>query len=118
MAPPMDIVFLKNVELVRLRPHAHIRGKSAHYRVRFPDGREEILLNVPHYDFNWQLAYGLLVNLPKGSRMRIEFRYDNSVGNKNNPDPSRWVYQGFQSWEEMMAPTWDSSWIARPISLA
>jgi hypothetical protein len=104
LAPPMEIVFLKKVELVRLRPHAHVRGKSAQYKVRFPDGREEILLNVPHYDFNWQLAYGLSVNLPEGSRMRIEFRYDNSAGNKNNPDPSRWVYQGFQSWEEMMAP--------------
>jgi hypothetical protein len=104
LAPPMDIVFLKNVELVRLRPHAHVRGKSAQYRVSFPDGREEILLNVPHYDFNWQIAYGLSVNLPKGSRMRIEFHYDNSAGNKSNPDPSRWVYQGFQSWEEMMAP--------------
>ncbi len=48
-------------------------------------------------------AWSTLV-APKGSRMRFEFRYDNSANNKNNPDPSRWVYQGFQSWEEMMAP--------------
>jgi len=40
----------------------------------------------------------------EGLRLRFEFRYDNSVSNKNNPDPNRWVYQGFQSWEEMMAP--------------
>jgi hypothetical protein len=104
LAPPMDIVFLKDVELVRLRPHAHVRGKSAQYKVTYPDGREEVVLNVPRYDFNWQLAYGMSVKLPKGSRMRFEFRYDNSAGNKNNPDPNRWVYQGFQSWEEMMAP--------------
>ena len=104
LAPPMEITFLKDVEIVRLRPHAHVRGKSAQYRVTYPDGRDEIVLNVPGYDFNWQLAYGTSLKLPKGSRMRFEFRYDNSAGNKSNPDPSRWVYQGFQSWEEMMAP--------------
>ena len=104
LAPPLDIAFLKDVELVRLRPHAHVRGKSAQYTVTYPDGRKEVVLNVPHYDFNWQLAYGMALKLPKGSRIHFEFRYDNSAGNKNNPDPSRWVYQGFQSWEEMMAP--------------
>jgi hypothetical protein len=103
-APPMDITFLKDVEIVRLRPHAHVRGKSAQYKVTYPDGREEIVLNVPRYDFNWQLSYGTSLKLPKGTRMRFEFLYDNSVNNKFNPDPNRWVYQGFQSWEEMMAP--------------
>jgi len=104
LAPPMDITFLKDVEIVRLRPHAHVRGKSAQYKLTYPDGREEIVLNVPHYDFNWQLAYGTSLKVPKGTRMHFEFRYDNSVNNKYNPDPNRWVYQGFQSWEEMMAP--------------
>jgi len=104
LAPPMGIEILKDVELVRLRPHAHVRGKSAEYKLTYPDGREEVLLKVPHYDFNWQVAYDMAVHLPKGSRLRIEFRYDNSTSNKNNPDPNRWVYQGYQSWEEMMAP--------------
>jgi hypothetical protein len=104
LAPPMDITFLKDVEIVRMRPHAHVRGKSAQYKVTYPDGREEIVLNVPRYDFNWQLSYGTSLKLPKGSKMHFEFRYDNSVNNKFNPDPTRWVYQGFQSWEEMMAP--------------
>ena len=104
LAPPMDITFLKDVEIVRLRPHAHVRGKSAQYKLIYPDGREEIVLNVPRYDFNWQLSYGTALKLPKGTRMHFEFRYDNSVNNKFNPDPTRWVYQGFQSWEEMMAP--------------
>ena len=103
-APPMDITFLKDVELVRLRPHAHVRGKSTQYTVTYPDGRDETVLNVPRYDFNWQIAYGMSLKLPKGSRMHFEFRYDNSANNKNNPDPSRWVHQGFQSWEEMMVP--------------
>jgi hypothetical protein len=104
LAPPMDITFLKDVEIVRLRPHAHVRGKSTQYRVTYPDGREEIVLDVPRYDFNWQLSYDTSLKLPKGSRLRFEFRYDNSVNNKYNPDPSREVFQGFQSWEEMMAP--------------
>src|SRR5262249_31088489 len=104
LAPPMDITFLKDVEVVRLRPHAHVRGKSAQYRVTYPGGREEVVLNVRGYDFNWQLSYATSLKLPKGSHLRFEFRYDNSVKNKSNPDPSRWVYQGFQSWEEMMAP--------------
>ena len=103
-APPMDITFLKDVELVRLRPHAHVRGKSTQYTITYPDGRDETVLNVPRYDFNWQIAYGMSLKLPKGSRMHFEFRYDNSANNKNNPDPSRWVYQGFQSWEEMTVP--------------
>ena len=104
LAPPMDITFLRDVEIVRLRPHAHVRGKSAQYKVIYPDGREEVVLNVPRYDFNWQLSYDMALKLPKGTRMHFEFRYDNSANNKYNPDPARWVYQGFQSWEEMMAP--------------
>jgi len=103
-APPMDITFLRDAEIVRLRPHAHVRGKSAQYKLIYPDGREEVVLNVPHYDFNWQLSYGTSLKVPKGTRLRFEFIYDNSPNNKFNPDPSRWVYQGFQSWEEMMAP--------------
>jgi hypothetical protein len=103
-APPMDVTFLKDVELVGLRPHAHVRGKSAQYRLTYPDGREEIILNVPHYDFNWQLSYRTALHVPKGTHMRFDFSYDNSPNNRNNPDPNRWVYQGFQSWEEMMAP--------------
>lgn len=104
LAPPMEITFLKDVEIVRLRPHAHVRGKSARYTVTYPDGRQEVVLDVPRYDFNWQLPYETSLKLPKGSRMRFEFRYDNSANNKYNPDPNKWVYQGFQSWEEMMAP--------------
>jgi len=103
-APPMDITFLKDVEIVTLRPHAHVRGKSAQYKLVYPDGREEVVLDVPRYDFNWQLSYQTSLTIPKGTHMRFEFTYDNSANNPSNPDPNRWVYQGFQSWEEMMAP--------------
>ena len=102
--PPADIVFKKDTELVWFRPHAHVRAKSARYTLIYPDGREEIVLDVPHYDFNWQLTYRTSLKVPKGSRMHVQFTYDNSASNKYNPDPSKWVYYGGQSWEEMGTP--------------
>jgi hypothetical protein len=102
--PTANITFMKDAELVWFRPHAHVRGKSVQYKLIYPDGREEILLNVPHYDFNWQLTYRTSLKIPKGSRMMVQFHYDNSAGNKYNPDPSQWVYYGGQSWEEMGTP--------------
>jgi hypothetical protein len=104
LGPPAEITFLKDVELVWFRPHAHVRGKSVQYKLKYPDGREEIVLNVPRYDFNWQLTYRTSLKIPKGSRMHFQFTYDNSTSNKYNPDPSKWVYYGGQSWEEMGTP--------------
>jgi hypothetical protein len=102
--PPANITFLRDTELVWFRPHAHVRGKSVQYKLIYPDGREEMVLNVPHYDFNWQLTYRTSLKIPKGSKMIVQFHYDNSPGNKYNPDPSKWVYYGGQSWEEMGTP--------------
>ena len=104
LGPPADITFLKDVELVWFRPHAHVRATSVQYKLTYPDGLEEIVLNVPRYDFNWQLTYRTSLKIPKGSRMHVEFRYDNSANNRFNPDPSKWVYYGDQSWEEMGSP--------------
>jgi hypothetical protein len=59
---------------------------------------------VPHYNFNWQLTYRTSVKIPKGATMRVQFTYDNSTGNKYNPDPGTWVHYGGQSWEEMGTP--------------
>jgi hypothetical protein len=102
--PLAEISFLKDVELVWFRPHAHVRGKTVTYTLVHPDGREEILLHVPHYNFNWQLTYRTSVKIPKGAKMRVQFTYDNSTANKYNPDPSAWVHYGGQSWEEMGTP--------------
>jgi mono/diheme cytochrome c family protein len=102
--PPAEITFLRDVELVWLRPHAHVRGKSVQYTLTYPDGREEIVLSVPHYNFNWQLTYRTSVKIPKGSKMHVQFFYDNSTANKYNPAPEKWVYYGGQSWEEMGTP--------------
>ena len=70
----------------------------------YPDGRQERLLNVPKYDFNWQLQYELKapLNLPEGARIDCVAHFDNSPNNKYNPDPSKEVKWGDQTWEEMM----------------
>jgi hypothetical protein len=104
LAPVTEITFTEDTEIVSLNPHAHMRAKSVQYKLIHPDGREEIVLNVPRYDFNWQLLYKTSIKVPKGSRMLVQFAYDNSPNNKYNPDPSKWVYYGQQSWEEMGTP--------------
>lgn len=90
--------------LISVTPHMHLRGKSFRYDVRFPDGREDTLLNVPHYDFNWQLKYVLdePLLLPAGTRVECTAVFDNSESNMANPDPTRPVRWGEQSFEEMM----------------
>src|SRR5258705_9105212 len=91
-AAPLTVTdFKRDVELVWFRPHAHQRGKSVQYKLIYPDGREEIILNVPHYDFNWQLTYRTSLQIPKGSRIETQFVYDNSTRNRYNPNPAKWV---------------------------
>jgi hypothetical protein len=87
-----------------LMPHMHLRGKDMTYRLEYPTGEQKIILNVPHYDFNWQLGYYTDIRVPKGSRMVVDAHFDNSPNNKFNPNPDRPVYYGDQTWEEMMAP--------------
>jgi peroxiredoxin len=96
--------FAKDSVLLALSPHMHVRGKSFTFRVVYPDGRTEVLLSVPRYDFNWQHIYALKapLRLPAGTRIECEARYDNSASNPNNPDPSSAVRWGDQSWEEML----------------
>ena len=93
-----------DVTLRSLLPHTHLRGKSWEYTAIYPDGRSEVLLSVPKYDFNWQTEYVFAepLKLPKGTTIRAVAHYDNSHGNKDNPDPSVEVAWGDQTWEEMM----------------
>lgn len=94
----------RDVTLVTMLPHMHFRGKDFEYRVTYPSGEKETLLLVPHYDFNWQLTYQLEKPkfLPKGTLVECTAHYDNSVNNKYNPDPTKAVRYGDQTWEEMM----------------
>jgi len=92
------------VTLISLLPHMHLRGKSFEFRVVFPDGRTETLLRVPHYSYNWQLSYYLAnpLTLPSGTTIECTAHFDNSASNPLNPDPSKTVRFGPQSWDEMM----------------
>jgi hypothetical protein len=85
-------------------PHMHVRGKDVEYRIIYPDGKEEVVLRVPKYDFNWQTSYKLAEPkfMPKGSTLMVVAHYDNSAANKYNPDPKAEVRWGDQTWEEML----------------
>ncbi|MFN9951517.1 MAG: alkyl hydroperoxide reductase, partial [bacterium] len=94
---------LPESELLLMSPHMHLRGKAFRYTLVKPDGSREILLDVPRYDFNWQTAYWLKepLKLTAGSKIFCEAVFDNSEDNLNNPDPSKWVRWGDQTYEEM-----------------
>jgi hypothetical protein len=87
--------------------HMHLRGKSMTYVVTYPDGREEVLLHVPNYDFNWQLPYELMqpVKVPAGSTIKAIAVYDNSAAKRMNPAPNKEVYWSEQSWDDMFLPS-------------
>jgi len=103
-SPPVDMTFDADVELVYMMPHMNARGKDMTYTLEYPDGRKEVILHVPRYDFNWQLGYHTSVKAPKGSKLHVDAHFDNSPNNKANPNPARTVYYGEMTWEEMMMP--------------
>jgi len=94
-----------NMTLVNLAPHMHLRGKDFEYVATYPTGEKEVLLRVPRYDFNWQHLYVLAQPkvLPAGTVIECTAHYDNSPNNKFNPDPTKEVRWGDQSWDEMIA---------------
>ena len=104
--------FYRDATLYQLAPHAHYRGKSSTFTMVYPDGREELLLNVPAYDFNWQRGYELAepLQVPAGSRLVHRTVYDNSELNPSNPDAKRVVPWGLQSWDEMLYGDFIFAW--------
>jgi hypothetical protein len=93
-----------DVQVTSMMPHMHLRGKSFLILAQFPDGTSEVLLNVPRYDFNWQLTYFLKTpkRLPKGTVLECMAHYNNSASNPFNPDATKEVLWGNQTWEEML----------------
>jgi Ca2+-binding EF-hand superfamily protein/mono/diheme cytochrome c family protein len=85
-------------------PHMHMRGAAFRYEVTYANGKTETLLDIPRYDFNWQLRYEYKSPklIPRGSTMKITAVFDNSAGNKANPDPTKLVRWGSQTVDEMM----------------
>lgn len=104
------------LQLLSMSPHMHLRGKAFQYEAIFPDGSQEILLNVPHYDFNWQTQYRLAEprEIPAGTKLFCSATFDNSDKNLANPDPSATVRWGDQSWDEMMLGYYD---VMLPVNL-
>jgi hypothetical protein len=96
--------FEQDTLLWALTPHMHLRGKSFRFVAKYPDARQEILLDVPRYDFNWQNTYGLVEPklLPAGTVIACSATYDNSADNLANPNPNAAVMWGDQTWQEMM----------------
>ncbi len=99
----------RDLKMLTMSPHMHLRGKSFRFELQKPDGSRETLLDVPHYDFNWQTSYELAepLDLPAGSQLFCTASFDNSEKNLNNPDPSKKVKWGDQSWDEMMIGYFD-----------
>jgi len=93
-----------DVNLYSLMPHMHYRGVAMEYKVVYPDGKSEVLLNVPAYSFNWQMSYRpeTPIRIPAGSTIQVTGYFDNSTKNKYNPDPSKAVRQGEPTYDEMM----------------
>ena len=82
----------------------HTRGKDMEFRLVFPNGETRKILNVPHYNWHWQLWYNLAkpITLPAGTKIECTAHFDNSANNPENPDPTKAVIWGQQSFDEMM----------------
>src|SRR5262245_17459497 len=87
---PSEITFMENAELVWMSPHMHLRGKDMTYKLIFPDGKEQTVLNVPRYDFNWQLGYQLAqpIHVPKGSKLVVVGHYETPQTISSIPIPA------------------------------
>jgi hypothetical protein len=107
----------KDMLMYGLTPHAHVRGGSTQVSIIYPDGREEIILAVPQYRFDWQCEYYLSepILVPAGSRIVNRWTYDNSSRNFANPDPKREVPFGEQSWDEMLTFFIHYRWVGETV---
>ena len=110
--PPGDPAFTdsntitvpRDVLVTALMPHMHVRGKAFKFEATYPDGKKEVLLDVPRYDFNWQITYRYATPklLPAGTKVTAYGTFDNSADNPANPDPTKTVRWGLQTTEEML----------------
>ncbi|HET9529536.1 MAG TPA: cytochrome c, partial [Blastocatellia bacterium] len=111
---------LKNdITIYTLMPHMHYRGRGMEFKVSYPDGRTEHLLNVPNYSFAWQTAYKPIapLRIPAGSKIMVTGYFDNTARNKFNPDPTKKVRHGEPTYDEMMMGFMDYV-VEKPAALA
>ena len=115
-----EVSIKEAITLYAFAPHMHLRGKDIKYTLVWPDGRRQVLLDVPKFDFNWQLHYEVAepLKIPAGSRIVAVAHYDNSIKNRYNPAPNKEVFWSEQSWDEMFIPwfeyTVDSKALIKP----
>ena len=104
--------FPRDATVLSFMPHMHLRGTSARYVATYPDGRSETLLYVPDFDFNWQSIYRFKepLSIPKGTKLTWTCWWDNSADNPRNPDPTKAVFWGEQTWDEMQNGWMDLVW--------
>ena len=107
-AASAEYVFAEDVVVTGLRPHMHFRGKDMKLSAELPDGSITELLSVPNYSYAWQPTYALdePVNLPAGTMVHVTGTFDNSEYNPANPDPTKELTFGLQSWDEMFIGYW------------
>lgn len=108
----MEHTFDKDFKILNYLPHMHLRGVAAKYTAYLPDGSEEVLLDVPRYDYNWQLYYEYEEprEFPAGTRIKVDMTFDNSKENPSNPDPTRAVRFGGSTTDEMALGWMYYSW--------
>jgi len=111
--------FAQDSLLYTLSPHMHLRGKSFRFTAVYPDKSSEVLLDVPRYDFNWQNVYLLKKPkpMPEATEVICQAHFDNSANNPVNPDPSKAVHWGDQTWEEMAIGTFATSPMEQDLTL-
>ena len=95
--------------MVSLFPHMHLRGRSFQYDLLYPTGESKTILRVDNWSLDWQLSYKLdqPIELTPGMKVKATAWWDNSPNNPANPDPSKEVRWGDQSWEEMLVGFYD-----------
>jgi hypothetical protein len=99
------VTLKENARIENFQPHMHLRGKGMSMEALYPDGRREMLSQVTDFNFNWHNMYIYADNvaplLPKGTILHLLAWYDNTKGNRSNPDPDQWVGWGDRTIDEM-----------------
>lgn len=93
-----------DVQLLAVQPHAHYRAREIHGVATLPDGTERVVMHITDWDFRWQHVYReqTPIPLPKGTRLSMQYTYDNSSTNVRNPElPPTRVFWGQRSRDEM-----------------
>ncbi|MFP6584588.1 MAG: hypothetical protein VCD00_18795 [Candidatus Hydrogenedentota bacterium] len=108
----MQHTFDRPFEVLNFLPHMHLRGVAAKYTATYPDGTKEVVLDVPRYDYAWQLYYQYPEpkQFPAGTTIAVEMTFDNSAENPNNPDPDKAIRFGGSTTDEMALGWMSYSW--------